>query len=246
MKRCMAKSRRPKRRAGHGNQQDILREILAELAGLRADLQRYVANGAGDRGVIADAPVTPATPLPLVPAARPFDDRPGGTSAANEEAAIFAQSTLPLHSGAAASTSDQRIDPVAIVHQNVVDAGRAKRVHRPINLLVSLYNHLSRQSRTHAIANQERWLFDRSICEDNPSDANYVRDMLRLLRDHQCVEAAMQSGTLTDPMRRLGRQEAPVHQWRLTQLGIDVAIRELEARGQRAAAEQGSRGNAAQ
>jgi hypothetical protein len=136
-----------------------------------------------------------------------------------------ADAQLPTSSGDSLSTSEAAIQDA---HTLAFNAGRAKRAHRPLDVLVQFYQHFREGTSTHT----------RKQLKDVPdSSGHLIGNLFRQMRDMDLLEPAGEPVTVTDRARANNRLDAPVRSWKLTDLGKAVAKYELKLREQ-AAAEQ--------
>jgi hypothetical protein len=207
----------------------LLAAILAELKGLREDVCRYSKERESEEGAevnlpaVADANRKGDAVADQQSKHSEDDLRPTAAPDSRDEESVPPNDVAPEKES---QPQDQPIDQVGIVHDEVVSAGEGKRRHKPIDLLVKIYEFLEDGKEAAAIGDQEL-LFHRVNIQKTLDENNYVTPILHFLSKKQCIKPVREAQSLTDPMKAIGRKEKPVLEWALLPLGVEVARREL-------------------
>lgn len=193
----------------------VLNDVLTEVRAFRLAV--------GQQRVVYRQSVAEIAPN-LDKASSGDGSRPEPKAQRKAEDSPEADAQLPTSSGDSLSTSEAAIQDA---HTLAFNAGRAKRAHRPLDVIVQFYQHFREGNGTHT---------RKQLKDVPPSSGHLIGKLFHQMRDMGLLEPAGDQVTVTDKARANNRHNAPVRNWKLTDLGKAVAEYEVKLRD--AAAEE--------
>lgn len=216
----------------------VLKDVLSEVRAIRLAVNQ--------QSVVDRHSVTEIAPNPDKPSgggdSRPepevvsqSGDKVGGNAVANgqqnpnELSKKGPESPSPpvISTGESASKTEAAIKAA---HQLAFNAGRLKRKHKPLDVLVQFYKRFQEGISEHT----------RKQLRGVPDDSKHlIGELLHQMGDMKLLEPE-ELATVTDKAKAKNRHKAPVRSWKLTDLGKAVAEYEKKRREQEATEERTS------